>query len=339
MVAGIEGDGLAKPGDKALVLGASGFLGSHVVKALVAAGRDVRVMVRASSDTTTIDDLPVERCIGDVLDPVSLRAAMTGCQVVYYCVVDTRAWLRDSTPLRRVNIDGLRNVLAIAMELPLRKFVYTSTIVTIGLNPSGVASERDAFNWADRAPDYVALRVQAEQEFLACCRRGLPGVACCVGTTYGAGDQQPTPHGKLIELVVQGKMPVYWSSGLSVVGIEDAAAAMLLAERYGVDGERYIISDRYMTMRELATMAAGFAGVKPPALPIPIWLMYGGCWVAQGVCVLLNKDSELVPKSLRLARIMADFDNSKARRELHWQPRPFEQSVAEAVSWFQRKLG
>ena len=94
--------------------------------------------------------------------------------------------------------------------------------------------------------------------------------------------------------------------------------------------------------KALVLGASGFLGshvVKSPALPIPIWLMYVGCWVVQGVCVLLNKDSELVPKSLRLARIMADVDNSKARRELHWQPRPFEQSVAEAVSWFQHKLG
>jgi dihydroflavonol-4-reductase len=325
--------------EKVLVLGASGFLGSHVVKALCAAQRDVRVMVRASSDTTTIDGLPVERCIGDVLDSDSLRAAMTGCHAVYYCVVDTRAWLRDVTPLRRVNIDGLRNVLDIAMDLPLRKFVYTSTIATIGLNASGVASERDAFNWADRAPDYVTLRVQAEQEFFDYCRRGLPGVVCCVGTTYGACDQQPTPHGRLIELLVQRKMPVYFEAGLSVVGIEDAAAAMLLAEQHGSVGQRYIISDRYMTLKELATMAADIAGVNPPPVYVPHWLMYSGCWLAEIINGVLDKDTELTRKSLRLSNIMKDYDNSKARNELHWQPRPFEQSVEEAVRWFQHKVG
>jgi dihydroflavonol-4-reductase len=326
-------------GGKVLVLGASGFLGSHVVKALVAAGRDVRILVRATSDTTTIDSLAVERYIGDVLNPESLRAAMSGCEVIYYCVVDTRAWLRDAEPLRRVNIDGLRNALDIAIEQPLTRFVYTSTIATIGLNPSDIASEQDAFNWSEQAPDYVNIRVQAENEFFKYCGRGLPGVACCVGTTYGADDQQPTPHGQLIDLIVQKKMPIYWDSGLSVLGIEDAASGMLLAEQYGRVGERYIISDRYITLKELCDMAAGYAGVKPPAVRIPNWLMFASCWATETVNGWRNKDTEITISSLRLQHIMKDYDNSKARRELHWQPRPFEESVAEAVAWFQHKNG
>jgi dihydroflavonol-4-reductase len=296
-------------------------------------------MVRASSDTTIIDGLDVERCIGDVLDPDSVRTAIAGCEVVYYCVVDTRSWLRDATPLRQVNIDGLRHVLDIAQQHALRKFVYTSSIVTIGLHASGVASEQDAFNWADQAPDYVRIRVQAENEFLDHCRRGLPGVACCVGTTFGAEDQQPTPQGRLVELIVQGKLPVYWEAGLSVVGIDDAAAAMLLAEQYGIPGQRYIVSDRYMSLKQFADLAAAYAGVKPPAVRIPDGLMAAGCWLAQSVNALCDRDTVLTSDSLRLQTIMKEYDNSKARRELHWQPRPFEQSVAAAVRWFQQKPG
>jgi dihydroflavonol-4-reductase len=296
-------------------------------------------MVRATSDTRALEGLPLQRCIGDVLDPQSLKLAMSGCEVIYYCVVDTRAWLRDATPLRRVNIDGLRHVLDIAMSQPLQKFIYTSTIATIGLNPGGVATEHDAFNWAAQAPDYVTIRVQAEQEFLARCAEGLPGVACCVGTTYGGADLQPTPHGKLIQLIVQGKFPVYWDAGLSVVGIEDAAAALLLAEQYGVNGQRYIVSDRYITLKQIAVMAASYACVKPPLFRIPTWLMYSGCWLAERINQLRNKDTEITVKSLRLLKIMKDYDNRKAMAQLHWKPRPFEKSVEEAVRWFQDQAG
>jgi dihydroflavonol-4-reductase len=113
---------------KKLVIGASGFLGSHVTRQLVDAGFDVRVMLRRTSSTKGIDDLDVERCYGDVFDDDALRAAMTGCDVVYYCVVDARMWLRDPEPLFRTNVEGLRHVLDAALEANLKKFVFTSTI-------------------------------------------------------------------------------------------------------------------------------------------------------------------------------------------------------------------
>ena len=117
---------------KKLVIGASGFLGSHVTRQLVERGDDVRVMLRKSSSTKGIDDLAVERCYGDVFDDDALRAAMAGCDVVYYCVVDARMWLRDPAPLFRTNVEGLRHVLDAAVEADLHKFIFTSTIGTLG---------------------------------------------------------------------------------------------------------------------------------------------------------------------------------------------------------------
>lgn len=322
------------PHHRALVLGASGFLGSHVVKALVAAGRPVRILTRPSSDTAMTDLLDLERRRGDVFDRATLRKAIEGCRSVFYCIVDARSWLRDPTPLYRTNVEGARLAMEVALEVGVERFVFTSSIVTIGLNPSGVASEADAFNWEDQAPPYVMTRVEAERQLFALCGEGLPGIACNVATTFGGHDHQPTPHGKLLKLTVEGRMPLFWNTRMSVVGIRDAADAMLLAETRGRIGERYIVADRMMDIAEATTKTAAFAGVKPPRLEVPMWALTGATWVTEKLMHALGRDTVMAMSSMTLQRIMGDFDNTKARTELGWQPRPMEESLREAATWF-----
>lgn len=320
---------------KTLVLGASGFLGSHVTKLLVEEGRDVRVLVRKTSDTRATEGLNVERHYGDVLDRNSLTAALQGCDSLFYCVVDTRAWLRDPAPLYRVNVDGLVNVMEAALAATVQHFVFTSTFGTIGLKSSGVSTEADAFNWESQAPHYILCRVKAENLFLQYCRdKGLPGVACCVGNTYGDGDFAPTPHGKMVADVAMGKMPFYWDGGGPSVGIKDAAGAMLLAEQNGRVGERYIIAERWVDFRELFGLAASAAGVTPPKLRIPVPLLYLMAGCADVAARLRRKDSRMSIASVKCSRMLPNVDCSKARKDLGWQPRPIEESVKEAVAFY-----
>lgn len=320
---------------KVLVMGASGFLGSHVVKELVAASREVRIMVRASSDTRTIDDLPLERVIGAIDDTDAIAAAMVGCECVYYCIVDTRAWLRDPAPLYATNVDGLRKALDAALLACVRRFVFTSTYGTIGISSSGVSTEADTFNWADKAPDYVKCRVQAEDMFMEYCRdKGLPGVACCVGNTYGADDVAPTPHGALVKGVATGKMPYYWKGGGPCVGIRDAAQALLLAETKGRVGERYIVAERWLDYEELFALAASRAGVAPPRRKIPLPLLYCMAAIADFLSLFTRKDNRFSVASLRCSTLLPNVDNARARQELGWQPQPIEQAVGEAVDYY-----
>ena len=177
-----------------LVIGASGFLGSHVTKQLIADGEsDVRVLIRTTSSTRGIDGLPVDIRYGDIFDTEALRSAMAGCDVVYYCVVDARPWLRDPAPMWRTNVDGLRNVLDVALDADLRRFVFTSSIGTIGRVDGGLADEGTAHNWLDVGGAYIRSRVAAEDMVRSySADRGLPGVAMCVANTYGPGDFLPT---------------------------------------------------------------------------------------------------------------------------------------------------
>ncbi len=329
-----------KAGGKVVVLGANGFLGSTVARRLAEAGREVRAMIRPGrAPSPNLRDLAVEVVHGEALDRASLVRAMQGCVSAYHCIVDPRAWLHDTSSLFRTNVEGLRNSMDAALEVGLRRFVLSSSVCTIGLNPSGVASEADAFNWEDRATDYVRSRVQAEDLLMEYCRsRGLPGIACNIAMTWGAGDAQPTAHGTLLRNAVLRWRPAYWKTSLSMVGIVDAADAMILAEERGRVGERYIVANRLMSFQEVFDLGARYAGKRGPWLYVPMPVMQVVCFFAKRLAYVARRETVVTRDSLRLSSIMKDYDNSKAKRELGWRPRPMEESIREAVEWFEKDV-
>ena len=318
-----------------LVIGANGFLGSHVTRQLVADGHQVRVMVRENASTISIDDLDVQRYVGDIWDDDTLRAAMAGCDDVYYCVVDARGWLRDPTPLFHTNVEGTRNVLNIARDADLHRFIFTSSYVTVGRKRGRVASEVDVISDRGLTP-YVRSRVQAEELVLRYAREhGLPAVAMCVSTTYGAGDWGRTPHGAIIAGAAFGKLPFVMSGiELEAVGVDDAARAMILAADHGRVGERYLISEKMISNAEVARIAAEAAGVAPPAKAIPLPMSYALATMGTLKARLRRTDERLSLDSLRLMRAEGPLDHGKAVRELGWQPRPVEESIREAARFW-----
>lgn len=319
-----------------LVMGASGFLGSHVTRQLVERGDDVRVWIRESSSTVAFDDLEVERRYGDLGDRDALKDAMRDVETVFYCIVDTRAWLRDPTPLFATNVEALRGVLDVAVEIGVPRFVFCSTVGTIGIAESGPADEELAHNWRHLGGPYVESRLQAEELVLAYQRdHGLPAVVLNVGTTYGPRDHVPTPHGKLLRAAARGRMPAYArGASMEVVGVEDAAAAFLLAEEKGRIGERYIVSESYLPIRELFAVAADEGGVRPPRIGIPLPVMRVIGAVGGAVSKLRRTDSVVTSTSVRLMHIQSALDHSKATRELGWEPAPTEQAIRAGVRWF-----
>ncbi len=325
-----------------LVIGANGFLGSHVTRQLVQAGHRVRTMVRQNARTTGIDDLGTDRYVGDIWDDDTLRAAMTGCDDVYYCVVDTRGWLVDPAPLYRTNVEGTRHVLDVAAavhrEHPFRAFVYTSTYATVNRRRGRTATEADEIIDERRLTDYVRSRLIAERMVLARARSGdLPAVAMCVSTTYGAGDWGNTPHGAIIAGAAFGKLPfVLDGIELEAVGVDDAARALILAAEHGRVGERYLISERMISNAEVVRIAAESAGVPAPARKIPLPATYLLAALGTAKARLRGSDERLTLNALRLMRAEAPVDCSKARSELGWDPRPVAESIREAARWWVR---
>jgi dihydroflavonol-4-reductase len=318
-----------------LVIGANGFLGSHVTRQLAGDGQDVRVMVRDGANTIGIDDLKVTRFVGDIWDNDTLRDAMAGVDDVYYCVVDTRGWLRDPAPLFRTNVDGTRNVLEVAKNAGLRKFVFTSSYVTVGRRRGHVATEDDIIIDRGLTP-YVRSRVQAEQLVLQYAReQSLPAVAMGVSTTYGSGDWGRTPHGAIIAGTAFGKLPFVMDKiELEAVGITDAARAMVLAAEHGRVGERYLVSEKMISNAEVVRIAAEAAGVPAPTRSIPLPVSYALAIAGSAKAKLRGTDEQLSLGSLRLMRAEAAVDHSKATRELGWEPRPVEESIRDAARFW-----
>ena len=319
-----------------LVMGASGFLGSHVTRQLVARGDQVRVWVRPSSSTVAFEDLDVERRHGELADGAALRAAMKDVDTVFYCIVDARAWLRDPAPLYATNVEALRNVLEAAVDVGVSKFVFCSTVGTIGLTASGQADETAPHNWRHLGGAYVDSRIQAEELVLQYHREfGLSAVVLNVGTTFGPRDHGPTPHGKLARSAARGKMPAYAKgASMEVVGIEDAARAFLLAEERGRPGERYIISERCVSTKEIFAIAANEGGAPPPRIGIPRPAMQVIGAVGGAVSRALGRDSVVTPTSVRLLYVQTALDHSKATRELGWKPVPAGDAIRAGVRWF-----
>jgi dihydroflavonol-4-reductase len=319
---------------KVLVMGASGFVGSHVTRKLVERGDDVRVYLRKSSNTVAIDDLDVERSHGDLRDAEAMRAAMADRDVVFYCVVDTRFYLRAPAPLFETNVESLRRVLDVASQADLFRFVFCSTIGTIAIAERGESATEDMpFNWAGVGGPYIESRRQAENMVLDYAKnRGLPAVAMCVSNPYGPLDFQPS-QGQMIKSAALGKMPAYVKGVCTeVVGVEDVAEAFLLAGERGGVGERYIISETFMPMREMLSTAATAVGAKPPRFGVPLALLYAVGWVMGMAGRVLRRDLPMNVTGVRLLHMMSAADHSKATRELGWQPRP----TAESIRWAAR---
>ncbi len=318
-----------------LVTGASGFVGSHTVRLLVQQGRKVRVLFRKTSNQEAIAGLDVEVFYGDVLDLASLEAAMQGCGTVFHSVVDPRFWLTDPTPIYRNNVDGLVNAMDAALKCGIERFIFTSSMGTLGFNPSGPVTEDVEFNWKERASPYILARLEAENQFLAYCRnKGLPGVALCVANTYGPEDFGPTPHGHALWHVANGEMGVTTDSSQPTVDIRDTAEAALLAEKQGRLGERYIIANEYISNKDFYAIATSYRGSKPPKL-LPLWFAHGVAWMAERIFKLIGrKDYLLSTDAVFLSNAFKELDNSKAKQELNWKPRPIEETIRDAVDWY-----
>ncbi|MUM25884.1 NAD-dependent epimerase/dehydratase family protein [Mycolicibacterium sp. CBMA 295] len=294
---------------KVLVMGASGNVGACVTRRLVERGDDVRVLLRRSSSTKGIDDVEVERCYGDIFDTEAVVSAMADRDVVFYCVVDTRAHLADPAPLFSTNVEGLRNVLDVAVNADLQRFVFLSTIGTIAVGDDGATvDEETPFNWS--------------------------GVAMCVSNPYGPPDWQPR-QGALVAMAAFGKLPVYVRGvGSEVVGIDDAAQALILAAEHGRIGDRYIVSERYMSQREMLTTAAQAVGARPPRFGIPMAPLYAVGWLAGVSNRLFGTDFPMNLTAARLMWLTSPAGHSKATRDLGWKPAPTAESIVRAARFY-----
>jgi dihydroflavonol-4-reductase len=319
---------------KALVTGATGFVGSAVVRALLRDGWTVRALARRSSSRQTLEHLPVEIAGGDLADRASLQLALTGCDALFHVAADYRLGAREPDQLYASNVRGTANVLDAARTAGVSRIVYTSSVATIGVPGDGrPGCEETPVGLADMIGHYKRSKFMAEQLVLDAARGGAPAVIVNPSTPIGPWDVKPTPTGRMVRDAAAGRMPAYVDTGLNVVHVDDVAAGHLLAWRHGRIGERYILGGEDMTLQAILSGIATLAGRRPPRVRLPIGALMPVAYLADGFSRLTGRSVQLTVEGLRMARKRMFFSSAKAVRELGYAWRPPHEAFADALQW------
>jgi dihydroflavonol-4-reductase len=321
-----------------LVTGASGFVGSAVVRHLIKAGHQVRALVRPTSSRTNLAELRVEIVEGDLRDVESLIRAMTSIRYVFHVAADYRLWARNPQDIVRTNVEGTRNLMTAALRAGVERIVHTSSVATLNARPDGKASDETfrleaqaavgAYKYSKIVAERLVETMTAEQN--------LPAIIVNPSTPIGPGDVRPTPTGRIIVEAAAGRMPAYVDTGLNLVHVDDVAAGHLAALQSGRIGERYILGGQDVLLGDMLREIARQAGRAPPRLRLPRRLIFPIAYGAEAVARFTGREPFVTTTGLRLAKDRMFFTSAKAERELGYRARSYGEAIAEAIAWFRQ---
>lgn len=320
---------------KALVTGATGFVGAAVARALLREHWQVRVLARRGSDRRNLKGLDAEVSEGDLNDVDSLQRAAHGCDGLFHVAADYRLGAPDPEELYRTNVAGTRNVLNAAQRSGVQRIVYTSSVATIGLPADGTpGNEQSANSLENMIGHYKRSKYLAEEVVREAAQDGISVVIVSPSTPVGPGDLKPTPTGQLVLDAAAGRMPAYVDTGLNIVHVDDVAAGHLLAFERGIAGERYILGGEDMSLRQILEVIARLEGRHPPRVRLPYGVVLPLAYLAEGFARLSGRSGRITLEGVRMSRKKMFFSSAKATRELGYRWRPPEQAFEDAIRWF-----
>jgi dihydroflavonol-4-reductase len=319
-----------------LVTGATGFLGSHVARQLVAAGHSVRVLVRSNSNVQSLDGLAVERVVGDLRDMISLDRAMKGVRRVFHVAADYRLWTQNPAEIYETNVEGTRRLLEVAGQAGVERFVYTSTVATIAVagHTASLPDEETRATLGQMIGHYKRSKFLAELEAIKAAAAGVPVVIVNPTAPVGPGDWKPTPTGRIIVDFLNGKMPAYVDTGLNLVAVEDVAAGHVLAAEKGRIGERYILGDRNMTLKQILEALAAITGRPAPRVRLPHAVALAAGYADEFFSRLTGREPQIPVEGVKMSRHRMFIESDKAQRELGYRPGAVEAALERAVDWY-----
>jgi len=325
---------------KVLVTGASGFLGAALVRHLIAAGYPVRALIRKESEKSLLKGLDVEIVKGDVIHPQAVDRAVNGCKVIFHLASIYAFypwWEREARSLYKINVGGTRNVLAAALKHKAEKFIFTSSVASIGKRPDAKpGNEETVFNVWRAASHYARSKLLAEYEVLKFCERGLHALILNPAVIIGEGDYKPTPSGEIIVKFLNRRYLFYFDAVLSVADVDDVARAHIAAIKKGRIGERYILCDKEAyTMRKFLKLLEEVSGVEAPRMSLPYPLLLSFIYAEEAFSYFILKKKPLFPsEGIKFCHLSLKFDNSKAVKELGYTSTPFKETLKKAVVWY-----
>ncbi|HTJ87715.1 MAG TPA: hopanoid-associated sugar epimerase [Terriglobales bacterium] len=320
----------------AFVTGATGFVGSHVARALTDQGADLRLLIRAGSNTSNIAELRAELVTGDLREPASLERAVAGCDAVFHVAADYRLWVRDPEEMYRANVEGTRAILEAAQKNRVRRVVYTSSVATMGFTSNRQLADEDSpVSLEDMIGPYKRSKFMAEQVAIEAARSGQDVVIVNPTTPIGERDIKPTPTGRIVLDFLKKKFPAYVDTGLNLVDVKACALGHIAAFEKGRSGERYILGGENLTLKQILDKLAAITGLPSPAIRVPYFVA-----LATGVVDeiftgrIRGREPRATIDAVRMGRKKMFVTSSKAERELEWKTVPVDAALGRAVKWF-----
>lgn len=320
----------------AFVTGATGFVGSHVARALAQQGAGLRLLVRANSNKKNLEDLKADLVVGDLRDPASLEKSIAGCDVVFHVAADYRLWVRNPEEMYRSNVEGTRAILAAARRNNVRRVVYTSSVATMGFTSNGPPADEDSpVSLANMIGPYKGSKFIAEEVAIKAARAGQDVVIVNPTTPVGERDIKPTPTGRIVIDFLKKKFPAYVDTGLNLVDVKQCALGHIAALEKGRSGERYILGGENLTLKEILDKLAAITGLPSPKVKVPYILALATGVVDEIVTGRIRgREPRATIDAVRMGRKKMFASSAKAERELGWSVVPVDDALRRAVEWF-----
>ncbi|CAK7192468.1 Aurachin B dehydrogenase [Commensalibacter sp. Nvir] len=321
---------------KTFITGATGFVGSAVVRQLLKKGYSLKVLVRPNSDKRNLNGLDLEYVEGDLLQPETYVKALNDCIYLFHIAADYRLWVPDVDRMIQTNVKGTKSLMVLAQQAGIRKIVYCSSVAALGLLGDGsIADEETPIHTIIGA--YKQSKYQAEQNVLKLIKEEhLPAVIVNPSTPIGPRDIKPTPTGQMIVDCISGKMPAYVDTGLNIVHVDDVAEGHILALEHGVVGEKYILGGEDMLLAEFFAAVARVANVKPPLLRLNQKIIWPAAIVSEWLAKYFRIQPRVTREMLMMSYKKMFFSSAKAQKELGYHFRPAREAIQDAVNWFQK---
>ena len=320
----------------AFVTGATGFVGSHVARALAEQGASLRLLVRASSNTKNITELKADLVTGDLRDPASLQKAISGCDTLFHVAADYRLWVRDPEEMYRANVEGTRAILEAARRSGVRRVVYTSSVATMGFTSNAQpANEQSPVSLDNMIGPYKRSKFMAEQVAVEAAKSGIDVVIVNPTTPVGDRDIKPTPTGRIVVDFLKKKFPAYVDTGLNLVDVTECARGHIAALEKGRCGERYILGGENLTLKQILDKLAAITGLPSPSVRVPYVLALATGVVDEIVTGRIRgREPRATIDAVRMGRKKMFVSSAKAELELGWKVVPVENALRRAADWF-----
>jgi dihydroflavonol-4-reductase len=318
------------------VTGATGFVGSHVARAFAAEGARLRVLVRPTSRLDNLEGIAAETVVGDLRKPESFRGALEQCEVLAHVAADYRLWVRDPQAMYAANVDGTRDLLALAREVGIRKVVYTSSVATMGFRSDGTIVDEDTpVSIDDMIGHYKRSKFLAEQEAIAAARLGQQVIILNPTTPIGANDIKPTPTGQIVVDFLNRRFPAYVDTGLNLVDVTEVARMHVAALDTARPGERYILGGENLSLKQILDKMSAITGLPSPTLEVPHPVAMAFAFFDETIKGrLLGKEPRATVEAVRMGKKKMFASSAKAERELGFRVVPVYSALRAAIDWF-----